>query len=306
VTQMKLITFMKRFDSDDACRAHLESVRWPHGPTCPHCGAVDNAKPVGGRPSWHCCHACGKQFSVTVGTPMHGSHLPLRVWYLALYLILASSKGISSVKLGQHLGVGQKTAWFIGHRIRAMLDSGDETPLSGIVEVDESYIGGKRRNARKGTPSRGRGRGTNKPMLFAAIERGGRARTAPIPSASAEAIDPLLFAWLNRDGVLATDELAVYQWFGGKMRRHVVVNHARREFVRWVHGIKAHTNTCEGFFGLFKRAIVGVWHWISAKHLHRYATEHEFRWNRRGDVADRIARCLIGRHGRLRWRELVV
>jgi transposase-like protein len=306
---MKLTAFLKRFGTNEACRAHLESVRWPDGPICPHCGVIGDAWPVGGRPGLYLCQACGKQFSVTVGTPMHGSHLPLSVWYLAMYLILASSKGISSVKLGEHLGVGQKTAWFLGHRLRAMLDAGEKLPLSGIVEADESYIGGKARNRRKGAPAPGRGRGTRKPMLFAAIERGGDARTAVIGSATIEAIAPLIWNWTGGNGgaVLMSDELATYRWIGRKMEAHHVVNHARREFARTTtSGLRAHVNTAEGFFGLFKRALVGVWHQISVKHLHRYAAEHEFRWNRRRiDVADRIARCLIGQHGRLRWKELV-
>jgi len=303
---MKLTAFMKRFGTDEACRAHLESVRWPHGPVCDRCGSVNDAALVSRRPGVYRCRACKKDFRVTVGTPIEDSRLPLRTWYLAMYLILASSKGISSIKLGEHLGVGQKTAWFLGHRIRAMLDSGDKTPLSGIVEADETYIGGKRRNVRKGTPPGVRGRGTSKPMLFAALERGGRARTAPIPSASNEAIDPLLFGWIDRNGVLATDELGVYRWFGGKMRHHITVNHARGEYARNQRGFRAHVNTTECFFGLFKRTIIGVFHVISGKHLHRYGAEHEFRWNHReSTVADRIARCLIGQHGRLQWEELV-
>jgi len=299
---MKLTTFLNRFGTDETCRAHLESVRWPDGPICAHCGVVGGAGPVGGRTGFYRCRACGKQFSVTVGTPMHGSHLPLNVWYLAMYLVLASSKGISSVKLGEHLGVGQKTAWFLGHRIRALLEGGEKLPLSGIVEADESYIGGKAKNLRNNAPPAGKGRGTKKPLLFAAIERGGEARTALIGSAKIDDIAPLLWQWTGGgQAVLSSDELATYRWIGRKMEGHHVGNHARREFVRgqW------HVNTVEGFFGLFKRAIVGVWHWISGKHLHRYANEHGFRWNHREDVANRIARCLIGQHGRLSWKELV-
>ena len=289
---MKLTTLLQRFGTAEACREHLESVRWPNGPVCPHCGAG----PVGGRPGFYRCHACEEQFSVTVDTPMHGSHLPLNVWYLAMYLILASSKGISSVKLGEHLGVGQKTAWLLGHRLRAMLAAGEKLPLSGIVEADETYIGGKAGNLSKGAPRpEKRGRGTKKPMLFAAIECGGEAR-------------PPLWQWTGGGGaVLCSDELASYRWIGRKMLGHHGVHHVRREFARTRRdGTRAHVNTVEGFFGLFKRAIVGVWHWISGKHLHRYASEHGFRWNRRTtDVADRIARCLIGQRGRLRWKELV-
>ncbi len=299
---MKLTTFLARYGTEEACRAHLESVRWPHGPVCDRCGAVDNATPVAKRPGVYRCRDCGKDFRVTVGTPMEDSRLPLRTWYLAMYLILASSKGISSVKLGEQLGITQKSAWFLGHRIRALLDSGENLPLSGIVEADESYIGGKARNLRNSAVRPGRGRGTKKPMLFAAVERGGEARTARIASAKIDDIAPLLWKWTGGgQAVLSSDELATYRWIGRKMEGHHVVNHARREFVRgqW------HVNTVEGFFGLFKRAIVGVWHWISGKHLHRYAGEHGFRWNHREDIADRIARCLIGQHGRLSWKELV-
>jgi len=194
---------------------------------------------------------------------MEDSHLPLRTWYLAMYLILASSKRISSVKLGEQLGVGQKTAWFLGHRIRAVLDGGEKLPLSGIIETDESDIGGKAKNLRNPP---GKGRGTKKPMLFAAIERGGEARTARIGSAKIDDIAPLLWRWIGGGQVVpCSDQLATYRWIGRTMEGHHAVNHARRELVRgnW------HVNTVEGFLGLFKRAIVAVWHWISSKHLHR-------------------------------------
>jgi transposase-like protein len=180
---MKLTTFLARYGTDEDCRTHLESVRWPHGPVCDRCGAVDDASPVARRPGVYRCRACGKDFRITVGTPMEDSRLPLRTWYLAMYLILASSKGISSVKLGEQLGITQKSAWFLGHRIGALLDSGEKLPLSGIVEADESYIGGKAKNLRKNAPAPAKGRGTKKPMLFAAAERGGDVRTARTGSA---------------------------------------------------------------------------------------------------------------------------
>jgi hypothetical protein len=296
---------MQRFSTDEACRAHLESVRWPQGPVCDRCGSVDEATPVGGRPGFWQCRPCGKQFSVTAGTPMHGTHLPLHVWYLAMYLILASSKGISAVKLGEQLGVQYRTAWYLGHRIRAMLASGEKSPLAGLVEADETYVGGKAANLPKGAPRpEKRGRGTKKPMLFAAIERDGEARTLAVPSAAV--IDPALWAWTKGGAVLITDELPVYRWIGRKMQGHHRVTHSKDEYARTDGTIRVHTNTAEEFFGLFKRAVVGVWHQVSPKHLHCYASEHEFRWNmRETDVAARIAHCLLGSHGRLRLRELL-
>lgn len=304
---MKLREFIDRFGTDEACRAHLEAVRWPDGPVCPHCGAVDRATVVRGRrPGLYRCASCTRQFTVTIGTAMEGTRLPLSTWYLAMYLMLSSSKGVSAKKLGEQLGLQYRTAWHLAHRIRAMLASGEQAPLAGIVEADETYVGGKPRNDRLGAPERRRGRGTTKPMLFAVVERGGEARMAVVPSASAVALDPLMFGWVDRVAILMTDELATYRWFGSKMAKHLFVNHGRREYARREGAVTAHTNTIEGFFGLFKRAIAGVWHHLSAKHLHRYGAEHSYRWSTRGaNMDDRIARALLGQHGRLRLSALL-
>ncbi|MGH7120231.1 MAG: IS1595 family transposase [Acetobacteraceae bacterium] len=303
---MKLTTFLRKFDTDEACRAHMESVRWPDGPVCPKCGAIDRAAAVSTRPGLFRCHACQRQFTVTVGTAMEGTHLPLRLWYIAMFLILNTAKPISAMSLSHHLDVQYRTCWHLLHRIRAMLDRGERLPLAGIIEADETYVGGKARNRRKSAAAPGRGRGTRNPMIFAALERGGEARAAVVPSASAVALDPLMFGWFDRDAMLMTDELAVHDWFGGKMRRHYRVNHSAGEYARREDGVRVHVNTAEGFFGLFKRAIFGIHHQVSPKHLHRYVAEHSFRYNRRNDdTATRIARCLIGHHGRLRLRELL-
>lgn len=302
---MKLTTFMKKFGTDEACRAHMEKVRWPNGPICPKCGSINEAAEISTRPGLYRCYSCGSQFTVTVGTAMEGSHLPLHVWYLAMYLMLSTAKPISAMSLSRQMGIQYRTCWHLLHRLRAMLTSGDKLPLSGIIEADETYVGGKAKNRQKHRPAERRGRGTDKPMLFVAIERGGPARTAVVPSASAEALDPRMFRWFNRNAILCTDELATYDWFGRKMRRHHKVRHFAREYARTEDGTRIHVNTAEGFFGLFKRGIFGIHHNVSAKHLHRYTAEHEFRYNTEHDAADRIARCLIGQHGRLRLRELI-
>jgi transposase-like protein len=303
---VNLITFIKQFGTDEACRAHMESVRWPNGPICPKCGSVNQASPVGRRPGVFRCKACSNQFTVTVGTAMEGTHLGLNVWYLAMYLMMSTAKPISAMSLSRQMQIQYRTCWHLLHRLRAMLSNGETMPLSGIIEADETYVGGKPRNRQKHrTALTARGRGTDKPMVFAAVERGGEARTAVVASASAMALDPLMFRWFDRDSVLCTDELATYQWFGRKMRRHHTVTHSAGEYARTEGKLRVHTNTTEGFFGLFKIGILGIHHWVSAKHLHRYATEHEFRYNSRThDAPDRIARCLIGQHGRLRLREL--
>ena len=302
---MNLITFMKTFGTDEDCRAHMQSVRWPHGPVCPKCGTINDAAHVGGRPGVFRCNTCKSQFTVTVGTAMDGTHLPLNIWYLAMYLMMSTAKPISAMSLSRQMQIQYRTCWHLLHRLRAMLERGDKLPLAGIIEADETYVGGKATNRQKHRPEPTRGRGTDKPMVFAAVERGGEARTAVVKSASAMALDPLMYRWFDRDSILCTDELATYKWFGGKMRRHHSVTHSAREYARTEGTLRVHTNTVEGFFGLFKIGILGIHHWVSAKHLHRYATEHEFRYNsREHDAPDRIARCLIGQHGRLRLREL--
>jgi transposase-like protein len=302
---MNMIAFLKAYGTDEACRAHMESVRWPNGPSCPKCGSVNEAGVVGNRAGLFRCRPCGTQFTVTVGTAMEGTHLPLRHWYLAMYLMLSTAKPISAMSLSRQTGIQYRTCWHLLHRLRAMLAAGEALPLAGVIEADETYVGGKARNRQKHRDATTRGRGTDKPMIFAAIERGGMARAAVVSSASGAALDPLMLRWFDRDAILCTDELATYNWFGGKMKRHHKVTHSAGEYARTEGGVRVHTNTAEGYFGLFKMALVGIHHAVSPKHLHRYAAEHTFRYNRRGhDVGERIARCLIGQHGRLSLKAL--
>lgn len=302
---MRLTEFLKKYGTDEECRVHMESVRWPVGAVCPRCDVVNDFVPISTRPGLYRCRPCANQFTVTVGTALEGTHLPLHVWYLAMYLLLSTSKPLSAMSLTKHLGLQYRTCWHMLHRLRSMLASGEKLPLAGVIEADETYVGGKARNRQKRRDVVARGRGTEKPMLFAALERGGEARSAVVISAATAALDPLMFQWFSRDAVLCTDELASYNWFGTKMRDHLRVTHSAGEYARTENGVRVHTNTLEGFFGMFKRGIFGIHHRVSTKHLHRYAVEHTFRYNeRRSTVADRIAFCLIGGNGRLRLREL--
>ena len=301
---MRLSDFTKAYGTDEACRAHMESVRWPTGPVCPKCGVINDAVPISTRPGQFRCRACGKQFNVLMGTALEGTHLPLRVWYLAMYLMLSTAKPISAMSLSTQLGIQYRTCWHLLHRLRAMLAAGEKLPLAGLVEADETYVGGKASNRQKHREPGKRGRGTDKPMLFAALQRGGDARSLVVPSASGAAIAPALWDWTGGAATLLTDELATYRWIGRKMEAHHAVHHGSGEYARTEGSLRVHVNTAEGFFGLFKRGIFGIHHHVSAKHLHRYAAEHTFRYNTRDDKAARIARCLIGHHGRLRLRDL--
>ena len=311
---MSLMSFLSRFPDDDACWAHLEAVRWAAGPVCPKCGSIDLATAQKRRPHYWQCRACRALFTATMGTPLEGTHLPMRTWFTALYLVAASSKGVSSVKLGEHLGVGQKTAWFLGQRIRRMMEDRSGL-LSGIVEVDETYLGGKRQT--KGRTSKrdpdddqpvGRS-GSRKSMVTVATERGGRARAAKGRTHSGRTIANFVFGNVDRVGtVLVSDELPAYRWIGRKFPAHLKVNHSAGEYARRDRHAPAtaHVNTAESFNATLKRAWVGVFHWFSIKHTDRYLYEVAFRWNARKQGIDaRLGDLFTRSTGRLRWKDLV-
>jgi transposase-like protein len=218
---MSLLAFLKRFPDDDACWAHLEVVRWPAGPACPKCGTVGNAQPQKSRPHYWQCRGCRAVFTAAMGTPLEGTHLPMRSWFTALHLLAVSSKGISSVKLGEHLGIGQKTAWFLGQRIRRMMEDKDGL-LKGIVEVDATHLGRKRRkkqaSRRDPDDDQPTGRsGTRKSMVTVATQRDGRARAGKGRAHSERAIAAFVLRNLEI-GNTALDRaiIGVWHWFSSK------------------------------------------------------------------------------------------
>lgn len=255
------------------------------------------------------CGGCTKQFTVTAGTPMHKTHLPLLKWVQAIYLIVASSKGISSVKLSEMLDVSYETAWYLGHRIRAMM--AEENPiLSGVVEMDEMYAGAPPRKRAKPArdheddpppPPNTKGRGTKRPLVFVAAERDGQVIAEVISTHGKAAIAEALAGKLAADAVVMTDGLPAYKHLG-ETHRHLSVNHSDREYARTDEetGLRVHVNRIESFNGFMRRAVVGVWHQISVKHLGRYVSETTFRWNRsEDDVIDRMMRMVRNGAGRV-------
>jgi transposase-like protein len=305
---MSLRAFNAMFPDEDAAQAWFEHARWPHGPECYHCGLVGKAWWIGTKRVW-CCSGCRKQFSVTAGTPMHRTHLPLLTWLQAFYLIVASSKGISAVKLGEMLGVSYPTAWHLGHRIRAMMAEANPI-LAGVVEIDEMYAGAPPRKRAKPSrdhddsappPANPKGRGTKRPLVLVAAERGGKVAAQVIPTHGKAAIAEALEGKLAPDAMVMTDGLPAYKHIG-KTQPHLSVNHSDREYARtdsetghWVH-----VNRVESFNGFMRRAVIGVWHQISVKHLGRYASEATFRWNRKADAClDRMAQMVRNGEGRL-------
>lgn len=268
--------------SEDEARAYFENLRWPNGPGCVHCGST-NVYRVGGtsgRPGLIECRDCREQFTVTVGTVMEDTHLPLSVWAKAFHLICSSKKGMSALQLQRNLGLGSyRTAWFLAHRIReAMRCEPVAGMLKGEVQVDETYIGGKPRKGH-GQPRPKRGRGTKKEAVMVLVETNGNARSQPIERLDAATLKSAMKECIDPAAAIVTDELPAYrkatdEFAGG----HYTVNHGRDEYVR---EDGRHTNTAESFFALLKRGHYGVFHQLSKKHLHRYCDEFTFRWNGR-------------------------
>jgi transposase-like protein len=300
-SDLNLAELAAHFSDPEKAAEFLESIRWPDGPVCPHCGEHEREpyrlKGKSTRRRLWKCRACRKQFTVTVGTIFESSHVSLDKWLLAFYLLCSSKKGMSAHQLHRSLGVTYKTAWFIFHRIReAMTERPFEDRLSGVVEADETYIGGKR----KGSDGRGRG-AKHKVPVMALVERGGRVRSGRVANVTGKELKGAIRRHVDPSAVLMTDEFSSYRGLDKEFAGHHTVAHGYGEYGRgWVH-----SNSVEGYFATLKRGVTGVYHRVSPAHLPRYLAEFDFRYNRR-DVSDgtRTVMALEGAEGkRLKYRD---
>lgn len=284
------------FLDEDKARAYLEQVRWPNGAVCPHCGSIgayklqpkaDSKRPV--RKGVYKCKACRKQFTVTVGTIFEDSHIPLHQWLSAIQFLCASKKGISAHQLHRMLNITYKSAWFMAHRIRyAMGQPPLADKLHGIVEADETYIGGKAHG------KRGRG-AENKTPVFALIQRDGEVRSFKTENVTAKNLKAMIRENVDKTSTIMTDEFLAYKGLGKEFAGHQTVSHSTGEYVRG----NAHTNYCEGYFGILKRGIVGVYHHVSKRHLDQYLNEFNFRYNsRKIEDEDRMMLAIDGVKGK--------
>lgn len=289
-----------RFIDEQAAREHLESIRWPNGPVCPHCGAVDRITKLQGqshRSGLYECGHCRDQFTVTVGTVFERSHIPLHKWLMAATLMAASKKGISSHQLHRMLGVTYKTAWFMTHRLReAMKESGGMLGGGGkIVEVDETFYGKK-----AGATKTFRAGSTHKHKIFTMVEREGKTRSFHVPRVNAATLKPILMEQVRKDSNVFTDSATQYKKAALKdeFLSHETVNHLAGEYARG----QIHTNTVESYFGLLKRGLVGTFHHVGEQHLQRYVTEFDFRFSNRASLgisdAERATALLKGISGK--------
>jgi transposase-like protein len=281
VTQFKsLLQVLDFFKEESTCVSYLANSRWGDTPTCPHCGNIGAYITNRG----YKCKAkeCAKKFTVITGTIFENSKISLRTWYAAMYLCTAHKKGISSLQLSRDLNLTQKTAWFVLHRIREMLNSNQNEHLDGIIEVDETYVGGSVKNKsnkkRKELHASGEVWAKKTSVLALVNRESGHVRTHVIKANTVKYSEvlPVLQANVSENSIIFTDSSTMY----GSLKhsfKHDTVNHFSKEYARG----EVHTNTIEGFFSLLKRGINGIYHQVSPKHLHRYCHEFGYRYNTR-------------------------
>jgi transposase-like protein len=287
----------KHLHDEEAAFAYVEARVWPEGPVCPHCGGVERISKMQGkatRMGLHKCYQCRRQFTVKIGTIFEASHVPLRFWLQAMFLMASSKKGFSANQLHRTLGVTLKTAWFMSHRIREAMRSTDGGMFGtggGIVEVDETFIG-----KLKGAPVKRAFH--HKMKVLALVDRdSGQARTMVIENVNASTLMPIVLENVAREARVMTDEHSGYRDMKRFFAGHGTTSHSKGQYVDLADRT-VHSNTVEGYFSIFKRGMKGIYQHCGEQHLHRYLAEFEFRYNNRVALgcndADRAGALLDG------------
>lgn len=292
---------MSAYGDENICRAYMEEMRWGGRPKCPFCEMPNPYRLKNGR-TFRCKRAsCRKDFTVTVRTIFENSKIKLSTWMAAIYLCTAHKKGVSSHQLARDLGITQKTAWFMLQRIRILMEDPEpEVAMDNVVEIDETYVGGKldkmSRSRRKKHQDNGK---DNKVAVMGLLEREGKAKLTVIGE---NTFKEVVRQHVSPSAVLVTDAHSGYVGLNEEFKMHESVNHLAMEFRRGI----AYTNSVEGFFSIFKRTIFGTYHQVSPKHLHRYCVETSYRFNTRKITdAQRFNRVMSNTNGRLTYKQLI-
>jgi transposase-like protein len=294
------------YGDENKAREHLESLLWPEGPFCPHCGNADpdrihKLEGKSTRPGVYKCNECEKPFSVTVGTVFESSHVPLNKWLYATHKLNSGKKGTSAHQLHRELGVSYKTAWFMCHRIREAMTPATPPTIGGegkTIEIDETIMGGKKTNRAYAKKA------PKKQIVMALVERDGAVRSMRVPSVTVKTLRAHIIKVASRKSRLMTDDASWYVRIGEEFASHNTVNHEKDEYVRG----DVHSNTVENYFSILKRGVYGTYHHVSAEHLPRYLAEFDFRYSNRAKLGindgERAARAITGARGkRLTYRQ---
>ncbi len=275
---MNVLEVTSKFKTQSKCIKHLESLKWPNGAFCPYCASSKSCAKT--KENRYTCISCKSSYSVTVGTIFESSKLPLPKWFLAIVLIKDSKKGVSSLQLARHLGVNKNTAWFLQHRIRKAMNESLE--LDGIVEIDETYVGGSVSNMHQSYVKKKNiypGGMAHKTPVLGMIQRQGKIILKVLPKANKENIRPFLSSRIGSASTLVTDGLGVYRTLDKEFNKHVSINHEKKQKSKGKYNL----SSIEGFWAMLKRAVTGIYHTITVKHLQSYMDELAFKFNHKFD-----------------------
>ena len=302
-----ILGFIKRFDTEEKCIAHLTKMRWSNTVACPHCGSLSFYSFKDKKT--YKCKDCSLKFNVKTKSIFEGSNIPLMKWMMAIYLCNSLKRGIASAQLAREIGVTQKTAWFILQRLRKIFEN-QETSFfdGGEVEMDETYIGGDAKNKHfkeRRELAKKRGTGANgKLPVFGMLQRNGNVCSMAFKDHDkliGEDVKPIIRKRINTDAVLISDGSGIYSKLYQEYMDHQIISHNRGEYVRGQY----HTNTIEGYWSILKRTISGTYNNVSRKHMNRYCKEVDFRYNTRNNTTEeRINLTLQNCDGRLKYKEL--
>mgnify|MGYP000197484671 CR=1 FL=1 len=293
-----LVEVLMHFSDNETCKEYLAEMRWSNGIVCPHC---QNDEKIYTMKKNYKCAKCRKQFSVTKGTIFENSAIPLQKWFAAIWLMTSHKKGISSLQLHRDLGITQKSAWYLLQRIRfAIRTKSFNAPLENVVEMDETFIGGKNKNRHASKKVKNSQGGKDKTPVFGLVERNGRLVAMRVRNRQRATVMPIIHKTVSKDAILMTDEHKAYKHLS-TIYDHEMVNHGEGEYVVGA----CHTNTIEGFWSLLKRGIIGIYHNVSEKHLDAYVDEFEYRYNTKDiSCVERFEKMLSLSNSRISYKTL--